>query len=42
MTAAVPGLDRETFESAIETTKVACPVSKLFNASVTVDAKLDS
>ena len=40
--AAVPGLDRESFDSAIETTKAACPVSNLFNANVTVDAQLES
>lgn len=39
--AMVPGADNETFQRAAENAKQGCPVSKLFNATITMDAKLD-
>lgn len=41
VTATVPGADNETFQRAAENAKAGCPVSKLFNATITMDAKLD-
>jgi osmotically inducible protein OsmC len=41
VTATVPGADQETFQRAAENAKAGCPVSKLFNATITMDAKLD-
>lgn len=38
--ASVPGLDEATFREQAETAKVNCPVSKLFNADITLDAVL--
>lgn len=42
MTAKVPGATEEQFRSAAEGAKSGCPVSKLFNAKITLDAKLES
>lgn len=39
--AKVPGADNETFQRAAENAKGGCPVSKLFNATITMDAALD-
>lgn len=36
----IPGVDKEKFEAAVNTAKKGCPVSKLFNAEITVTAKL--
>jgi len=41
VSATIPGADNETFQRAAENAKAGCPVSKLFNATITVDAKLD-
>ncbi len=41
VSATVPGADQETFQRAAENAKAGCPVSKLFNATITMDAKLD-
>lgn len=38
----IPGADRATFEDAAEKAKAGCPVSKLFNAEITLDASLES
>jgi len=38
--ARVPGLDGETFARVAEETKVSCPISKVLNATVTLDAEL--
>ena len=38
--ARVPGLDAETFARVAEETKVSCPISKVLNATVTLDAAL--
>ncbi|SDE01369.1 OsmC family protein [Limimaricola pyoseonensis] len=40
VTAKVPGASQAQFEKAAEATKTGCPVSKLLNAEVTMDAKL--
>lgn len=40
VTAKVPGADEATFERAANNAKNGCPVSKLFNADITMDAKL--
>jgi len=38
--ARVPGLDDATFARVAEETKVSCPISKVLNATVTLDATL--
>lgn len=38
--AKVPNLDDETFAALAEKTKKACPVSKVLNAEITLDAQL--
>lgn len=42
LTAKIPGADRAAFEEAANKAKVGCPVSKLFKANITLDAKLES
>lgn len=39
---AVPGADSATFTKLAEQAKSGCPVSKLFNAEITMDASLKS
>ena len=39
--ARVPGADAPAFERAATTAKETCPVSKLLNARITLDAKLE-
>jgi osmotically inducible protein OsmC len=39
-TVKIPNADRAAFDKAAETAKAGCPVSKLFNAKITMDAKL--
>jgi osmotically inducible protein OsmC len=36
----IPNADRAAFEKAVETAKSGCPISKLLNARITMDAKL--
>lgn len=38
--AEIPGADRQAFEQAAQRAKEGCPVSKLLNAKITLDAKL--
>jgi osmotically inducible protein OsmC len=38
--ARIPGGDQAKFEQAAANAKAGCPVSKLFNAKITMDAKL--
>lgn len=38
--ARIPGADRQRFSAAAEAAKAGCPVSKLFNAEITMDARL--
>ena len=41
VTARVPGADQSKFETAANNAKAGCPVSRLFNAEITMDAKLE-
>ncbi len=36
----IPNADRAAFQKAVETAKSGCPISKLLNATITMDAKL--
>jgi len=40
--ARVPGADRQAFETAAQNAKAGCPVSKVLNAAVTMDARLET
>jgi osmotically inducible protein OsmC len=40
LTADVPGLDQETFEKLTKAAETGCPVSKVLNAEITLDATL--
>lgn len=40
--AKVPDADRAAFEKAAEAAKSGCPVSKLLNAAITMDARLET
>jgi osmotically inducible protein OsmC len=40
--AKIPGADKAAFEKAAGNAKAGCPVSKLFNTKITLDAKLES
>lgn len=42
VTAKVPGAERNAFEKAAKNAKEGCPVSKVLNASITMDAKLEA
>lgn len=42
LTANIPGADEETFKEAAEAAKKGCPISKLLNATITLDATLKS
>jgi len=39
--ARIPGADRAKFEKAAQDAKSGCPISKLLNARITMDAKLE-
>ena len=41
VSARVPGATQEQFNTAASNAKAGCPVSKLFNAKITMDAKLE-
>ncbi|MBI4507874.1 MAG: OsmC family protein [Chloroflexi bacterium] len=41
VTAKVPGGDRAAFETAANSAKSGCPVSRLLNTTITMDAKLE-
>lgn len=41
VTARVPGAAADAFETAANNAKAGCPVSRLFNAEITMDAKLE-
>jgi osmotically inducible protein OsmC len=41
VTAKVPGADRQKFETAANNAKAGCPVSKLLNAEITMEARLE-
>jgi lipoyl-dependent peroxiredoxin len=40
--AKIPGADDATFQDLAAKAKAGCPVSKLFNADITLDAKLET
>jgi lipoyl-dependent peroxiredoxin len=40
LTAHIPGADQAAFEHAAQTAKENCPVSKLYDTEITLDAKL--
>lgn len=40
--AKIPGADAATFDKIAQATKQGCPVSKVLNASITLDATLES
>lgn len=42
LTAKIPGASQEAFERATQAAKEGCPVSKLFDTEITLDAKLES
>ena len=42
LVAKIPGTDQKTFEAIANKAKVGCPVSKLLNATITLEAKLES
>jgi osmotically inducible protein OsmC len=42
LTAKIPGADAQAFEKAANNAKAGCPVSKLLNAKITLDAKLQN
>jgi len=41
LTAKIPGIDNEKFQELANKTKLGCPVSKVLNAEITLDAKLE-
>ena len=40
--AKVPGATQEAFDTATHAAKSGCPVSKLYNTTITLDAQLES
>lgn len=42
LVASIPGVDRNIFDTAVNNAKIGCPVSKVLNATITLDAKLES
>lgn len=42
LTAKIPGADPQAFEKAANNAKAGCPISKLLNAKITLDAKLQN
>jgi lipoyl-dependent peroxiredoxin len=42
LTAKIPGADRQVFETAANKAKTGCPLSKVLNAKITLDAKLET
>jgi osmotically inducible protein OsmC len=42
VTAKVPGADPAAFETAAQAAKAGCPVSRVLNAAITMDAKLEA
>jgi len=42
VTAKIPGADQQTFEKVAENAKSGCPVSRVLNAQITMQAKLES
>jgi osmotically inducible protein OsmC len=42
LTAKIPGASKEAFQAAANAAKTGCPVSKLFNTNITLDARLEN
>lgn len=42
LTAKIPGADQQTFDALANKAKTGCPVSKLLNVPITLDAKLEA
>jgi lipoyl-dependent peroxiredoxin len=42
LTATIPGASEEAFQDAAKKAEKGCPVSKLFNTTITLDAKLQA
>jgi len=42
VTAKIPGADQQAFETAANNAKAGCPVSKVLNARITMDGKLEA
>lgn len=42
LTAKIPGASQDAFDRAAQAAKEGCPVSKLFDTDITLDAKLES
>ena len=42
LTARIPGADKSAFEKAASDAKAGCPVSRVLNATITLDAKLEA
>jgi osmotically inducible protein OsmC len=42
VTARIPGADRQAFETAANNAKAGCPVSRLLNAQITMEARLEA
>jgi len=42
VTAKIPNADKQAFETAAENAKKGCPLSRLLNAKVTMEARLES
>jgi lipoyl-dependent peroxiredoxin len=42
VSAKVPGADRQAFEAAANGAKSGCPVSKVLNAQITMEARLET
>jgi lipoyl-dependent peroxiredoxin len=42
VTAKVPGITKAAFDAAAEGTKTGCPISKLFNTKITMNALLET
>jgi osmotically inducible protein OsmC len=42
LVANIPGVDRNAFDTAVNNAKIGCPVSKVLNATITLNAKLES
>src|SRR5215212_1017840 len=42
VTARIPGADQQAFETAANNAKAKCPVSRLLNAEITMEARLEA
>jgi len=42
LSAQVPGATQPAFDAAVKAAETGCPVSKLFRAAISVDARLDA